>query len=40
MLDNFLTGTATLFGDPFTIGIFIFGVIGGMLCGAIPGVSM
>ena len=40
MLDNFLTGTATLFGDPFTIGIFIFGVIGGMLFGAIPGVSM
>ena len=40
MLDNFLTGTATLFGDPFTIGIFVFGVIGGMLFGAIPGVSM
>ena len=40
MLDNFLTGTATLFGDPFTIGIFIFCVIGGMLFGAIPGVSM
>jgi putative tricarboxylic transport membrane protein len=35
-----LTGTATLFGDPFTIGVFVFGVLGGMLFGAIPGVSM
>jgi len=40
MIENFLTGTASLFGDPFTIGIFVFGVIGGMLFGAIPGVSM
>lgn len=40
MIDNFLTGTATLFGDPFTIGVFVFGVLGGMLFGAIPGVSM
>ncbi len=40
MVDNFLAGSAALFGDPFTIGIFIFGVIGGMLFGAIPGVSM
>ncbi|XDZ66494.1 tripartite tricarboxylate transporter permease [Alphaproteobacteria bacterium LSUCC0684] len=40
MWENFLTGTATLFGDPFTIAIFIFGVLGGMLFGAIPGVSM
>ena len=40
MIDNFLAGTATLFGDPFTIAIFVFGVIGGMLFGAIPGVSM
>ena len=40
MIENFLTGTATLFGDPFTIGVFIFGVLGGMLFGAIPGVSM
>ena len=40
MLENFLAGTATLFGDPVTIGIFIFGVVGGMLFGAIPGVSM
>ena len=40
MIENFLAGSATLFGDPFTIGIFIFGVLGGMLFGAIPGVSM
>ena len=40
MIDNFLAGSAALFGDPFSIGIFVFGVIGGMLFGAIPGVSM
>ena len=40
MIENFLAGTAALFGDPFSIGIFVFGVIGGMLFGAIPGVSM
>ena len=40
MIENFLAGSATLFGDPFTIGIFVFGVLGGMLFGAIPGVSM
>ena len=38
--DNFLTGTTTLFSDPIGILIFIGGVIGGMLFGAIPGVSM
>jgi len=40
MLENFLAGTGALFGDPFTIAIFVFGVVGGMLFGAIPGVSM
>jgi putative tricarboxylic transport membrane protein len=40
MWENFLAGSSALFGDPFTIGIFVFGVIGGMLFGAIPGVSM
>ena len=40
MIENFLAGSAALFGDLFTIGIFAFGVIGGMLFGAIPGVSM
>ena len=39
MFENFIIGSASLFGDPFTIVIFVFGVIGGMLFGAIPGVS-
>jgi len=40
MIENFLAGSAALFGDWSTIGIFVFGVVGGMLFGAIPGVSM
>ena len=40
MIENFLAGTSALFSDPVTILIFIFGVVGGMLFGAIPGVSM
>ena len=40
MIDNFLAGSLALFGDPFSILIFVFGVIDGMLFGAIPGVSM
>ncbi len=40
MIENFLAGSAALFGDWTTISIFVFGVIGGMLFGAIPGVSM
>ena len=38
--NNFLQGTITLFSDPIGILIFFGGVIGGMLFGAIPGVSM
>ncbi len=38
--DNFLQGTVTLFSDPMGIMIFFGGVVGGMLFGAIPGVSM
>jgi len=38
--NNFLGGTATLFSDPIGILIFFGGVVGGMLFGAIPGVSM
>ena len=38
--DNFLNGTVTLFSDPIGILIFLGGVVGGMLFGAIPGVSM
>ncbi len=37
---NFINGTITLFSDPLGIAIFIGGVVGGMLFGAIPGVSM
>ncbi|MFL2845673.1 MAG: tripartite tricarboxylate transporter permease [Candidatus Puniceispirillaceae bacterium] len=40
MIENFLAGSSALFGDPITILIFVFGVVGGMLFGAIPGVSM
>lgn len=40
MLENFLNGTAILFGDPVSILVFVCGLIGGMLFGAIPGVSM
>ena len=35
MIENFLAGTTALFGDPITILIFVFGVIGGMLFGYI-----
>ena len=38
--NDFLNGTVTLFSDPIGILIFLGGVVGGMLFGAIPGVSM
>ena len=38
--NNFIGGTVALFGDPIGVLVFIGGVIGGMLFGAIPGVSM
>ena len=38
--NNFLQGSITLFSDPINILIFLGGVVGGMLFGAIPGVSM
>lgn len=37
---NFIGGTLALFSDPVGVLVFIGGVIGGMLFGAIPGVSM
>ena len=40
MIENFVQGSWALFGDPTTMAIFFFGVVGGMLFGAIPGVSM
>lgn len=39
-MESFLTGTAALFGDPYSAMIFGLGLIGGMLFGAIPGVNM
>ena len=39
-LNNFIGGTVALFSDPFGVLIFFGGVVGGMLFGAIPGVSM
>lgn len=38
--NNFIAGSISLFSDPLGILIFFGGVIGGMLFGAIPGVSM
>ena len=40
VFNNFIGGTVTLFSDPIGILIFFGGVVGGMLFGAIPGVSM
>ena len=40
MIDNFISGSLALFSDPITALLFVFGVFGGMLFGAIPGVSM
>ena len=37
---NFIGGAVALFGDPIGVLVFLGGVIGGMLFGAIPGVSM
>jgi putative tricarboxylic transport membrane protein len=40
VLDNFLLGTSILFSDPVGIGLFVAGLLGGMLFGAIPGINM
>ncbi len=39
-MELFLEGAATLFSSPFSIFIFACGLVGGLLFGAIPGVSM
>lgn len=39
-MEHFIDGTLMLFGDPKAVMIFSFGLIGGMLFGAIPGVNM
>lgn len=40
VLTQFIGGTVALFGDPAGVLVFLGGVVGGMLFGAIPGVSM
>ena len=39
-MENFIDGTLLLFGNPTSVLIFVSGLLGGMLFGAIPGVSM
>lgn len=40
MVENFVAGTVTLFSTPTSALLFVAGVLGGMIFGAIPGVSM
>lgn len=40
MIENFLAGTIALFSNPTSALLFAAGVLGGMVFGAIPGVSM
>ena len=39
-MEDFIQGTLTLFGNPTSVMIFVGGLLGGMLFGAIPGISM
>ena len=39
-MEDFIGGTLQLFSNPVSILIFIGGLLGGMVFGAIPGVSM
>ena len=39
-MEHFLTGAATLVSDPTSVFIFLAGLLGGLVFGAIPGVSM
>ncbi len=39
-MQDFILGTSILFSDPTSIAIFLGGLIGGMLFGAIPGINM
>ena len=40
MIESFINGTSMLFGDPISILVFVCGLFGGMLFGAVPGVNM
>ena len=39
-MEDFIAGTLLLFGTPTSVLFFVAGLLGGMLFGAIPGVSM
>lgn len=39
-MNDFLTGTALLFGDPAGIVLFAAGLVGGLVFGAVPGLSI
>ncbi len=39
-MNDFIGGTVLLFSDPAGIAIFIFGLVGGLVFGAIPGLSL
>ena len=39
-MEQFITGALTLVGSPLSVAIFFAGLMGGLLFGAIPGVSM
>jgi putative tricarboxylic transport membrane protein len=39
-MDDFLTGTALLFSNPFGIAIFVGGLVSGLIFGAIPGLNV
>ena len=39
-MENFINGTVLLFSNPTSVLIFLGGLFGGMIFGAIPGVSM
>ncbi len=39
-MENFINGTVTLFSDPIGILIFFLGLVGGLVFGAVPGLSL
>ncbi len=39
-MEDFIAGTLQLFGNPVSVLIFVGGLLGGMVFGAIPGISM
>ena len=39
-MNDFFTGTTLLFTDPMGIAVFLGGLVGGLIFGAIPGLSL